>query len=106
MSFVFLKGYEDSFLYLGGRHGYELSEVLIRNIGIPGTVLLLMVSLLVIAIFTSKRVMPWLQQILNLSWYRNRLTGKQQAQNSLDTEDDDEEKGLYEIQNLSCNHRR
>lgn len=93
LSFVFLKGYEDSFLYLGGRHGYELSEVLIRNIGIPGTVLLLMVSLLVIAIFTSKRVMPWLQQILNLSWYRNRLTGKQQAQNSLDTEEDDEEKG-------------
>lgn len=92
LSFVFLKGYEDSFLYLGGRHGYELSEVLIRNIGIPGTVLLLMVSFLTIAVFASKRVMPWLQKMFTLSWTPNRPAKQAQTENNSDTEETGEDK--------------
>ena len=92
LSFVFLKGYEDSFLYLGGRHGYELSEVLIRNIGIPGTVLLLMVSFLTIAVFASKRVMPWLQKMFTLSWNPNRPAKQAQTENNSDTEETGEDK--------------
>ena len=40
-AFVFISGYEDTFIYLGGQHGYYLSEVMITNVGIPGTILLL-----------------------------------------------------------------
>lgn len=95
LSFVFLKGYEDSFLYLGGRHGYELSEVLIRNIGIPGTVLLLIVSFLTIAVFASKRVMPWLQKFFAFSWYLNRRTKQQSTEDNADTEETGEDEETY-----------
>lgn len=33
-AFVFISGYEDTFIYLGGQHGYYLSEVMMNNIGI------------------------------------------------------------------------
>jgi S-DNA-T family DNA segregation ATPase FtsK/SpoIIIE len=68
MAFVFVKGYEDSFIYLGGQHGYFMLEWLTRNIGIPGVILLLTGSFLCIAVFTSKRALPFLQRILSFSW--------------------------------------
>ena len=37
-AFVFIKGYEDSFIYLGGQHGYYLSDIMMNNVGIPGTI--------------------------------------------------------------------
>lgn len=66
--FVFIKGYEDTFLFLGGQHGYAISEVLINNVGIPGTALLLLGTFLIIAIFTSERTIPFLQRILSFGW--------------------------------------
>lgn len=71
--FVFIKGYEDSFIYLGGQHGYFWSEVLITNIGVPGTILFVLATFLIIAIFASKRTIPALQRILSLSWLGKRL---------------------------------
>lgn len=68
-AFLFIKGYEDTFLYLGGQHGYWLSESLENNIGIPGTVLLLTGTFLIIAIFTSKKTIPFLQQVFSFSWF-------------------------------------
>ena len=58
-AFIFIKGYEDTFIYLGGQHGYYISEMFITNIGIPGTILLLLGSFLIIAIFTSKKTIPF-----------------------------------------------
>ncbi|WP_297906031.1 DNA translocase FtsK [uncultured Parabacteroides sp.] len=72
-AFVFIKGYEDTFIYLGGQHGYYISEMLITNIGIPGTILLLLGSFLIIAIFTSKKTIPFLQRVFSLGWVKNRL---------------------------------
>ena len=43
------------------------------NIGIPGTILLLLGSFLIIAIFTSKKTIPFLQRVFSLGWVRNRL---------------------------------
>lgn len=72
-AFVFIRGYEDTFLYLGGQHGYYLSEIMMNNIGIPGTILLLVGLLLIIAIFTSQRTIPFLQFVLSFGWLKNRL---------------------------------
>ncbi|MDL2222114.1 DNA translocase FtsK [Parabacteroides sp. OttesenSCG-928-N08] len=69
-AFFFLKGYEDSFIYLGGQHGYYLSEWLIANIGIPGTALSLLGSLLIILVFTSKRTIPLLQRFFSFGWLK------------------------------------
>lgn len=71
-AFIFIKGYEDTFIYLGGQHGYYLSEMMMNNIGIPGTVLLLTGMFLIIAIFTSKRTIPFLQDIFSFGWLKNK----------------------------------
>jgi len=71
-AFLFVAGYEDTFIYLGGQHGYFISEWLISNIGIPGTILLLVGSFLIIAIFTSKRTIPFLQRIFSFGWITKR----------------------------------
>ncbi len=72
-AFVFISGYEDSYIYLGGQHGYYLSEMMIRNIGIPGTILLLLGIFLVIAVFTSRRTIPLLQSLFSLGWLKKRF---------------------------------
>ena len=72
-AFIFIKGYEDTFIYLGGQHGYYISEMFITNIGIPGTILLLLGSFLIIAIFTSKKTIPFLQRVFSLGWVKDRF---------------------------------
>ena len=72
-AFVFITGYEDTFIYLGGQHGYYISEVLITNVGIPGTILLLLGTLLIIAVFTSKQTIPFLQKVFSFGWARRRV---------------------------------
>lgn len=91
-AFVFISGYEDTFIYLGGQHGYYLSEVMITNVGIPGTILLLAGVFLIIAIFSSKRTIPFLQSVLSFGWLKNRL--KREKKEVLEEEDiheDDED---------------
>lgn len=70
-AFFFINGYEDTFLYLGGQHGYYVTETLKNNIGVPGTFLFLLAFFLIIAVFSSKKTMPFLQQVLNFSWLGN-----------------------------------
>ena len=72
-AFVFIKGYEDSFIYLGGQHGFYLSDIMMNNVGIPGTILLLVGSLLIIAIFTSQKTIPFLQKVFSFSWFKNPI---------------------------------
>ncbi|MDR1200228.1 MAG: DNA translocase FtsK [Tannerellaceae bacterium] len=69
-AFVFIKGYEDSFIYLGGQHGYYLSELIVNNIGIPGMTLFLIGTVLIIAILSSKQTIPFLQRVFTFSWMK------------------------------------
>lgn len=69
-AFFFIKGYEDSFIYLGGQHGYYVSEVLIKNLGIPGTILLLVGSFLIISVFVSAKTIPFLRGLFSLGWIK------------------------------------
>ncbi|MDF9829046.1 DNA translocase FtsK [Parabacteroides sp. PF5-6] len=86
-AFVFVAGYEDTFIYLGGQHGYFISEWLISNIGIPGTVLLLLGSFLIIAIFTSKRTIPFLQRIFSFGWITKRAKKEKTEAGEMPDED-------------------
>lgn len=83
-AFIFIEGYEDTFIYLGGQHGYYLSEVMMNNIGIPGTLLFLLGIFLIIAIFTSKRTIPLLQSFFSFGWLKKRL----KKESAIDEEDD------------------
>ncbi len=68
LSLAFARTAGTTFIYPGGRHGWYLAEALLRNIGMPGTVLLLIITALLIATFTSSRVMPFLQGQLVGGW--------------------------------------
>ncbi|MDR1336809.1 MAG: DNA translocase FtsK [Tannerella sp.] len=63
---------KDSFLIPGGRQGVYLTEMLIRNIGKPGVILLLPVSFLVIAICVSAKVIPLLRSFFSFEWIERR----------------------------------
>ena len=54
-----------SFFYIGGRHGYLLSQWLISNIGYIGVILLLLVGFVMIAVFLNSRTVPALQSLLS-----------------------------------------
>ena len=88
-AFVFISGYEDTFIYLGGQHGYYISEQLITNIGIPGTILLLLGTLLIIAVFTSKQTIPFLQRLFSFGWAKRRLIPKKTAVEAESTESEE-----------------
>lgn len=91
-AFIFISGYEDTFIYLGGQHGYYLSEMMITNIGIPGTILLLAGVFLIIAIFTSKKTIPFLQNLLSFGWLKNRIKReKTEEQNDTKVNEEDVE---------------
>ena len=78
-AFVFIKGYEDTFIYLGGQHGYYLSEKMTSNIGLPGTFLFILGTFIIIAVFSSKRTFPFLQNLLSFSWLKKRFANKEKA---------------------------
>jgi S-DNA-T family DNA segregation ATPase FtsK/SpoIIIE len=88
--FFFIDGLRDSFLFLGGAHGYYMSLWLNENIGVPGTFLLIVAILLVFLIFTNKKTMLFLRKILStqlpsLNWK------KYMARNEDDDDDEDDD---------------
>ena len=90
-AFVFISGYEDTFIYLGGQHGYYLSEVMITNVGIPGTILLLAGVFLIIAIFSSKRTIPFLQSVLSFGLVEESFEKGEKVLEEEDIHEDDED---------------
>ena len=89
-AFVFISGYEDTFIYLGGQHGYYISEILITNVGIPGTMLLLLGTLLIIAVLTSKQTIPFLQKVFSFAWAKRRLAHEKTAVKAEPMEEEEE----------------
>ena len=68
LAFLFIKGYEDTFLYLGGQHGYYIVQALKDNLGVSGTFLFLLTFFLIIAIFSSKKTIPFFQRLFDFAW--------------------------------------
>ncbi len=68
--FVFVRQYEDTFLYLGGRHGYNVSNWLVSQIGVPGVWLLLLATALCFLIYVSARTVVWLRELFSLRFLR------------------------------------
>ncbi|MDR0574917.1 MAG: DNA translocase FtsK [Tannerella sp.] len=65
LAFSFSWAGDGFFFYLGGQHGYLLSEWLTGNIGHIGVILLLLAGLILIAVFLSKQTVPALQSRLS-----------------------------------------
>lgn len=70
LAFVFMGQYQDSFIYLGGLHGYNISNWLISQIGLPGVSLILLATGVCFLIYMSARTVIWLRKLFSLSFLR------------------------------------
>ena len=89
-AFLFVKGYEDTFFYLGGLHGHLIAEALETNLGIPGTALVLLATLTVIAIFASPRTIPALQKAFTFGWLKRKKKAEVPSEPEAETSEPEE----------------
>ncbi len=65
---------QSNFIYLGGKHGYELTQLLIANLHVPGLTLLLVVSGLILSTFLFDSTIEKTRTMFGLiPWLQNRL---------------------------------
>lgn len=70
--FVFVDQYKDSFLYLGGMHGYNVSNWLVSQVGVPGVWMILLVTAVCFLIYLSAHTVIWLRKLFSLSFLKSR----------------------------------
>ena len=70
--FAFMNHYQDSFLYWGGMHGYNVSRWLISQIGVPGVWMLLLVTAICFFIYMSARTVVWLRKLFALNFLKRK----------------------------------
>ena len=83
--FVFVEQYKDSFLYLGGMHGYNVSNWLVSQVGVPGVWMILLVTAICFLIYVSARTVIWLRNLFSLSFLKRNK--KQYADEEEEEED-------------------
>ena len=70
--FAFVEQYQDSFLYLGGMHGYNISRWLVSQVGTPGVWMILLVTAICFLIYLSARTVIWLRKLFSLSFLKRK----------------------------------
>ena len=86
--FVFMDHYQDSFIYLGGMHGYNVSRWLISQVGVPGVWMILLITAICFFIYISARTVIWLRKLFALSFLKREK--KEEKENVPEGEDDPE----------------
>lgn len=61
--FFFIDSYKDSYIFLGGYHGYYMTLLLQANIGWTGTLLLIVTGILIFLVAISSKTIPFLRKI-------------------------------------------
>ena len=70
--FAFMDHYQDSFIYLGGMHGYNVSRWLISQVGVPGVWMILLITAICFFIYISARTVIWLRKLFALSFLKRK----------------------------------
>lgn len=76
--FAFMDHYQDSFIYLGGMHGYNVSRWLISQVGVPGVWMILLITAVCFFIYISARTIIWLRQLFALSFLRRKKKAEEE----------------------------
>ena len=84
--FAFASLYEDSFIYLGGMHGYNVSRWLASQVGAPGVWLLLLVTAICFLIYFSARTVVWLRGVFALNFLKKKKGGQEKAEGEVPEE--------------------
>jgi len=91
LGFVSNPLFSDTFMYLGGKYGYNTSLILIDNIGYLGSILLLLCSFILIVIFMSERTIPFLRKLFSFKWFPKTSFNFKWKKTKEEIEEDDEE---------------
>ena len=97
LAFAFSWAKEAPFYYVGGQQGFVLLEMLLRNTGNIGVILILLAGLAIIAVFLSKKTIPVLQSGLSMKLFRKKAEEGDEyseydaASNAFDPDDSDNE---------------
>lgn len=70
LGFAFMGYYEDSFIYFGGMHGYNIGRWLTSQIGVPGVWMLLFGTGICFLIYLSRKTIVWLRKLFGLSFLK------------------------------------
>ncbi|MDD3036790.1 DNA translocase FtsK [Bacteroides sp.] len=100
--FAFMDHYQDSFLYLGGMHGYNVSRWLISQVGVPGVWMLLLITAICFFIYISARTVVWLRKLFAL----NFLKRKQKEEASVSSAEEKPEFTTSQPQEVEFNLKR
>ena len=84
----FFSGYRDTFLWLGGAHGYYLSAWLEEKVGIPGTFLLILGILIIFLIVVNKNTIHYLRKIFGIKLFRKK---PEEEEDDVDEKDNPED---------------
>ena len=70
--FMFKGIYEDSFFYLGGLHGYNVSSWLESQVGVPGILMILFFTAVCLLAYLSTQTILWLRKLLGFGYLKRK----------------------------------
>ncbi|NDW13238.1 DNA translocase FtsK [Bacteroides sp. 214] len=76
LGFAFVDHYKETSIYWGGLHGFNVSNWLVSQIGVPGVWLLLLITALSFFVYVSSQTIIWLRKILSLSYLKREKKEK------------------------------
>lgn len=71
--FFFVDGFDDYFVFLGGRHGYYATRLLEANIGWSGTLLFIIAAILIFAIVVFNNATDFLRNLFSGSYWKKKV---------------------------------
>lgn len=74
LGFLFIDGYKDSSIYLGGMHGYYLSNLLETNIGWSGTLLLIIALILILLVCAFSATSDIIRKFFSFEFLKKKIT--------------------------------
>ena len=78
--FAFMENYQDTFIYLGGMHGYNVSRWLASQVGVPGVWMILLITAICFLIYISAKTIIWLRKLFTLGFIKREKKEKVIAQ--------------------------
>lgn len=88
LGFLFIDGYKDSSIYLGGMHGYYLSNLLETNIGWSGTLLLIIALILILLVCAFSATSDIIRKFFSFEFIKKKITPEESNEPSPLTENE------------------
>lgn len=68
LAFFFGRFFKDTAVYIGGKHGFILSDILIENLGIPGAFFAILIVFVIIMVFVSSQTVPFMRKLFTTNY--------------------------------------